>query len=300
MATNQELINSINENISRLYNNSLGGGGNLLINPDFKINQRGLSEYSTIGYTVDRMTMHYPTKAEITENGIKIHNINALTNLAWLIQMIEFLPADTYTLTVKLRKSRANMSVRVHSTGTKNTTEWQTVTAKLTTTADRSSDYQLQIATTDYDPNALADDWIEIAWAKLELGNVATPFVAPDHTTELVKCKRYFERLTFNDGWTFNITGYQWGAATPVNMVAYTIPYQTKRIVPTINLSPNTGRFCCCRPTSTVCGLGEINRYPFIAVDHCAVEQYLQTSTPEVTSGWIDAIGNVDIDAEIY
>ena len=26
MATNQELINSINENISRLYTNSLGGG----------------------------------------------------------------------------------------------------------------------------------------------------------------------------------------------------------------------------------------------------------------------------------
>ena len=59
MATNQELINSINENISRLYTNSLGGGDNLLINPDFKINQRGLSEYTSIGYTVDRWTIHY-------------------------------------------------------------------------------------------------------------------------------------------------------------------------------------------------------------------------------------------------
>ena len=147
--------------------------------------------------------------------------------------------------------------------------------------------------------NGLCDAFA-IANPKLELGKVATPFVAPDPATELVKCKRYFERLTFNDGWTGNITGYQWGAATPVNMVAYTIPYQTKRILPTINLSPNTGRFCCCRPTSTVCGLGEINRYPFITTDHCGVEQYLQTSTPEVTSGWIDTLGNVDIDAEIY
>ena len=243
--------------------------------------------------------MHYPTKVEITENGIKIHNVNALTTIAWMVQRIEFLPASTYTLTVKLRKSRADLALRVRTSGAENTTEWQTVTAKFTTTADRS-DYQLQIATTDSDSGALADDWVEIAWVKLELGKVATPFVAPDPATELVKCKRYFERLTFNDGWTGNITGYQWGAATPVNMVAYTIPYQTKRILPTINLSPNTGRFCCCRPTSTVCGLGEINRYPFITTDHCGVEQYLQTSTPEVTSGWIDTLGNVDIDAEIY
>ena len=139
--------------------------------------------------------MHYPTKVEITENGIKIHNVNALTTIAWMVQRIEFLPASTYTLTVKLRKSRADLALRVRTSGAENTTEWQTVTAKFTTTADRS-DYQLQIATTDSDSGALADDWVEIAWVKLELGKVATPFVAPDPATELVKCQRFFRTIS--------------------------------------------------------------------------------------------------------
>lgn len=169
-------------------------GQNLLINPNFKINQRGKSEYTSVGYTADRWYMAYLNKTEITENGIKVHNINANTSNPWMIQWIEFLPAGTYTLTVKLRKSRADMIVRVHTSGTKSTTEWQTVTAKFTTTADRS-DYQLQMATTDSDSGALIDDWVEIAWAKLEKGPVATQFVPPNITIEQLKCQRYYLAL---------------------------------------------------------------------------------------------------------
>lgn len=171
---------------------------NLLINPDFRINQRGQTEYTSVGYTADRWYMAYLNKTEITENGIKVHNINARTNNAWMIQRIELLPAGTYTFTVKLRKSRADLVLRVHTSGTKSTTEWQTVTAKIAPIADRS-DYQLQIATTDSDPSALADDWVEIAWAKLELGSIATSFIPPDPATELVKCQRYYQIHTSGD-----------------------------------------------------------------------------------------------------
>ena len=41
-------LGSVTDEISRA-----AGGSNLLMNPDFRINQRGKSEYST-GYTVDR------------------------------------------------------------------------------------------------------------------------------------------------------------------------------------------------------------------------------------------------------
>ena len=34
-----------------------------------------------------------------------------------------------------------------------------------------------------------------IKWAKLELGSIATPFVFPDKTTELLKCKRYYQKI---------------------------------------------------------------------------------------------------------
>ena len=186
-----EVLNSAKE-----YADSVASNPNLLINPDLKINQRGQTEYTSVGYTADRWYMAYLNKAEITENGIKVHNINARANNAWMIQRIEFLPAGTYTLTVKLRKSRADLALRVWTSGTKNTTEWQTVTAKITTTADRS-DYQMQMATTD--SGALIDDWVEIAWAKLELGSIATPFIPPDPATELVKCQRYYQIYTSGD-----------------------------------------------------------------------------------------------------
>ena len=286
MATNQELINSINENISRLYNNSLGDGGNLLFNPDFKINQRGLSEYTgDWSYGVDRW-ISFSCNVNTLDNGISLTKHDSPTYFS-ILQRLNDTP---------IKPGNIALSFSINNTVYTYTgvlTEGGSVTLQFDNLRFEVHEKFVQFY-------FIGIDNIVLNWVKVEYGSAVTPFVAPDTATELVKCKRYFERLAFNDAWSGNITGYQWGAATPVNMVAYTIPYQTKRIVPTINLSPNTGRFCCCRPTSTVCGLGEINRYPFIAVDHCAVEQYLQTSTPEVTSGWIDAIGNVDIDAEIY
>lgn len=35
----------------------------------------------------------------------------------------------------------------------------------------------------------------KIKWAKLELGEIATPFVSPNHASELLKCKYYYQQI---------------------------------------------------------------------------------------------------------
>ena len=37
---------------------------------------------------------------------------------------------------------------------------------------------------------------VTISWSKLEIGNTATPFIPPDLATELMKCKRYYQRIS--------------------------------------------------------------------------------------------------------
>lgn len=41
--------------------------------------------------------------------------------------------------------------------------------------------------------------YTEFAWAKLESGSLATPFVPPDPAAELAKCQRYYQMRTTND-----------------------------------------------------------------------------------------------------
>ena len=48
-----------------------------------------------------------------------------------------------------------------------------------------------------------------ISWAKLEIGSTATPFSPPEPATELIKCQRYYSRITadrkvFGSGYAVN------------------------------------------------------------------------------------------------
>lgn len=67
-----------------------------------------------------------------------------------------------------------------------------------------------------------------IAWAKLELGSIATPFVPPDPATELAKCQRYYQKLN-NQNAIFG-SGFI-GSSTTAYIVA---PISPMRIRPTL------------------------------------------------------------------
>ena len=92
-------LGSVTDEISRA-----AGGSNLLMNPDFRINQRGKSEYST-GYTVDRWYISTDKcKAAPESDGIRLTASVALasnTHAFW--QNLEFPPAGgEYTLSLNV------------------------------------------------------------------------------------------------------------------------------------------------------------------------------------------------------
>ena len=212
---------------------------NLLINPDFKINQRGVSgTFSEMGkYFVDRW--------RLVSGAVTVNADGTLTLNGTISQILENAVGDNVTASVS-----AGTAVYDNSTKTFSIT---------------------------------ANGEI-ISWAKLEYGSNATQFFPPDPTTELLKCKRYFETksisakgLAPDDLW---IEGH-----------IFDVP---KRAIPSISLTSLLGT------PDTLSGITgadseiKIVGYPIVAVDR------IHGSSCSKALGYITYSYRYTADAEIY
>lgn len=138
---------------------------NLLINPDFKINQRGNTSFTVSYhtgspipqsqlYTVDRWRL-MDGKADILEGKFVLNGT--------IIQVLENGIGENFTASVSVESGAATAS---YDDGTKTFT--------------------------------IVGDAAVLNWAKLEHGGTATQFIPPDPATELVKCKRYYRAFGAN------------------------------------------------------------------------------------------------------
>lgn len=160
---------------------------NLLINPDFKINQRGGSTYSS-QYSVDRWKIYNALYNVSTKN---LSNPNSSDGN--FIQTFENLLNGTYTITVHCSSV----------TGKANFT-WggESVIVKEEVVDLKEGNNIVTIKATDLrfigvlvKPGAS----VIIDYIKLEQGSVATPFVAPNIAEELIKCKRFYKSIEFTE-----------------------------------------------------------------------------------------------------
>lgn len=147
---------------------------NLLINPNFKINQRGSVNYAKNGYTVDRWKITNGV-VKPQSNGI----IVTLNNEGLLTQSFENALSGTYTATIKVTSitgdcvlSIGSHSLQLNKAGTFSITENGSI-----------ADISLRKTT--------GTCTIAIEWIKLEQGSVATHFVEPNKAEELAKCQYY-------------------------------------------------------------------------------------------------------------
>ena len=185
---------------------------NLLDNPDFKINQRGQSEYTGITYTVDRWrTFDSKSKIQVVNSGIKITTLTAANeneNTNPLFQIFDR-PVDTYngkqfTLSLKAINITGPWRVCIRfgksfPSGDYVTATYRTISSEINhwtfTVPDQA--VSMRIGIVQYGPDGSAiGDTITIEWIKLELGAVATPFVPPNGAEELLKCQKYCLTLT--------------------------------------------------------------------------------------------------------
>ena len=209
---------------------------NLLINPDFAINQRGQSTYTGISaytYTVDRWCIwkyncdNYGTVTVNDDGSLAVDGTLGADD-AILTQTLEYgaaLVGKTVTLSLEVSEITGTISIQQH----KNVQSTLNISApgvhKITFDWDTSSN-RIVIDNTNC-------THYTVKWIKLELGGAATPFVPPDPATELAKCQRYYQRLHGVNA--IFASGFLGGAT-----VAYTIiPIATMRTKPTLTFSGN-------------------------------------------------------------
>ena len=173
-------------------------GENLLDNPDFRINQRGQTEYAAAGYTVDRWNINIG-KVEPAANGIVITNNG--TGIMRLRQNTEFGYAQI---------AGKPLSVSVRAGGTTYSATANVPAEKPTAAFTQLAGVEIADGVSLVCNYSLADDMIfayfglaagtSLApeWVKLEVG-AATPFVPPNPADALARCQRYYQIRSTND-----------------------------------------------------------------------------------------------------
>ena len=181
-----------------------GGAGsnpNLLINPNFAINQRGQTSYSGTNYTVDRWKNSYGTLELLTNGEIKHTSSNAWQGVAQYIENPSRLAGKTVTISAMGRGDGAT-AFRIYLYYQIGTNARETVCSAQTTATTNtiiSGSGTIPENITDSDKvyfmlyNATANTSFYCKWAKLEIGSVATEFSPPSIAEELPKCQRYYQ-----------------------------------------------------------------------------------------------------------
>lgn len=148
------------DTLDGLHANEIATNPNLLINPDFKINQRGETDFSVTyhqGTPISQSQKYTVDRWRIMEGRANISNGKYVLN-GTIIQMLENSIGSDFTATVSVESGTATASYD-----------------------DSTKTFSI------VGNNAVLN------WAKLEYGSNATPFIPPDPATELLRCMRYYE-----------------------------------------------------------------------------------------------------------
>ena len=181
---------------------------NLLINPDFRINQRGQTEYTASGYTVDRWQISNSARLTPHDGYITFESTvdKATPPLFQKFENPTALSGKTVTLSFDfdLKTEGAWISVQAVTNGSWNplptvqlTDTGRSVKSTIINLPDNLTDLRVALVVHGTDSAPLAA--VDIYGAKLELGEIATPIIPADPATELAKCQRYYQIRSTND-----------------------------------------------------------------------------------------------------
>lgn len=205
--------------VTKVYDRTFNlSNPNLILNPDFKINQRNQTTYNKSGFAVDRWYFLNTNSASANVGDFvisqdSIHMTGADDKNLTMYQKIEGLPSGKYTFSANIKldgvtSGGVNMWV--------NAPDGSTTIGKAISIKDGITSITFEVTdaistgmfyfcigsvsgnvggakTTIVNPKAK----IIVYWAKLEVGELQTPFSPPDYTIELLKCRRYFYKPVY-------------------------------------------------------------------------------------------------------
>lgn len=156
---------------------------NLLINPDFKINQSGQSSYSSTGAgcTVDRWI---GTKVKTDVNSDNTVTVSSLSGGGYYTQHEENISYGKHTYSIYAQAITGTVKAFYKNKDSKDI-ELGTLNQGLntfTSVDDGFKSFFLSIA---------GGSSVTLKYAKVEQGSVTTPFVTPNPAEELTKCYRF-------------------------------------------------------------------------------------------------------------
>lgn len=171
---------------------------NLLTNPDFRVNQRGMTAYSS-GYSADRWFIE-GNKCTVTAgaDGVLIKSAIKLDSNAHVFwQKAENpLAPGKYTLSLNVLEVSGVWSARIRTVNASGDYVDSYYTSVLhngvnKVSVDLSEGEYISAVSVGINKGTESGNSLKLAWVKLEVGDGATPFVPPDPATELAKCQRY-------------------------------------------------------------------------------------------------------------
>lgn len=160
---------------------------NLLTNPDFKINQRGKSTYSSTGAggTVDRW-VGANVKTVVNSDGTV--TVSSLSGVGYYTQHEESISYGKHTYSIYVQAITGTVKAFYKS---KDSNDIGLGTLKqglntFTSSDDGFKSFFLSIA---------GGSSVTLKYAKVEQGTVATSYIAPNPVEEYPKCQRYFQYI---------------------------------------------------------------------------------------------------------
>lgn len=159
---------------------------NLLINPDFKINQRGKSTYSSTGAggTVDRWV---GTNVKTVVNSDNTVTVSSLSGVGYYTQHEENISYGKHTYSIYAQAITGTVKAFYKSKDSKDI-ELGTLRQGLNTFTSSDDGFKSFFLAIE------GGSSVTLKYAKVEQGTVATSFIAPNMAEELVKCCRFYQR----------------------------------------------------------------------------------------------------------
>lgn len=241
---------------------------NLLINPDFRINQRGQNTYSSTGAgcTVDRWL---GTNVKTDVNSDDTVTVSSLSGTGYYTQHEESISYGKHTYSIYVQAITGTVKAFYKSKDSKDV-ELGTLNQGLntfTSVDDGFKSFFLSIA---------GGSSVTLKYAKVEQGTVATSFIAPNMADELIKCQRYYLNRYY-----FYV--FYSGSESFTYIFSDTIP--SMRIKPTVNFA-NTSSTGLTRAV--------------VSVDTTAKDITLLIQAVTSKVGNCNVGGTIELDAEIY
>lgn len=196
---------------------------NLIINPDFSINQRNQTQYTITDYarkyTVDRWCVKGKSTIEVISNGIKYtktsESEDGYTAITQVIENCSRIEGEELTLSIQYTDNNIKKiaTLNIDKGWTFQDTRYEIkriwilnyVIIALYARPDKMLEVDIHIAK----PAPLNFSCI-FNYAKLELGNISTLFVPPDLTIEKLKCMRYYQRISVDNMTDLTLVNLLW------------------------------------------------------------------------------------------